>query len=124
MGHKMIKAHTRCVRRLHRSYNIGKTIRTCQTRQSQQKILWSKRNSQMTHREKFGIQVPQKTQLALLLDKENGNNKWGDTTAKEMEGMKRLDIFKFHSPTKKCPKTKGWQSASMHMSFNIKQQDL
>src|SRR5688572_5638003 len=90
---KMIKAHTQCIRRLHRSYNIGKTIRACLTRQSHQNISCNKRNSQTTHKEKFGIQVPQTMWLALLLDKQNGNNKWGDAIAKEMEGKKRLDVF-------------------------------
>jgi hypothetical protein len=58
------------------------------------------------------------------LDKQNKNTKWADAIAKEMEGMKRLDVFEFHSPGKRCPKDQGWQYASMHMIFDVKKEDL
>jgi hypothetical protein len=35
---RMLKTHSRCIKRLHRSYNIGKTMRVCHTRRAHQNI--------------------------------------------------------------------------------------
>ena len=99
-------------------------MRVCHTRQAHQNISQNQRNLAIQGREKFGIDIPQNTRQALLLDKQNKNTKWADAIAKEMEGMKRLDVFEFHSPGKRCPKDQGWQYASMHMIFDVKKEDL
>eukprot|EP00957_Ditylum_brightwellii_P211062 15365713-Ditylum_brightwellii.AAC.2 len=72
-------------------------------------------------REKFGIRVPKSTREAMLLDKANGDNKWGDTIVKEMSTLERLCVFKYYDPgtTFKCKQ--GWHYAPMQMIFNIKQ---
>ncbi len=78
----------------------------------------------MKSREKFGIKIPNNTKQALLFDKLNGNNKWGDAIAKEMAGLERLKCFQFYGPNQKFSKNEGWQYAPIHMIFDVKQQDL
>jgi hypothetical protein len=72
----------------------------------------------------MGIEVPRNTREALLFDKQNKNTLWADAIYKEMSGLKRLNVFKFHAPNYKCNKKEGWQFSPMHMIFDIKQQDL
>ena len=50
--------------------------------------------------EKFGIKIPKNMKEALLFDKENNNTKWSDAVSKEMNGLKKLNCFKFHPPHK------------------------
>lgn len=57
------------------------------------------------------------------MDKRNGNTKWGDAIAKEMEGLMRLDVFEFFPPSHKLHKRDGWQRAPLHMIFDIKRED-
>ena len=42
----------------------------------------------------------------LRFDKEAGNTKWYDPIKKEMDNLKRLKIFKYHSPDKEFLKKK------------------
>ena len=74
-------------------------------------------------REKFGIKIPNSTREALLFDKLNNDTKWGDAIAKEMNGLCRLNVFKFFSPSHKLDKQNGWQYAPLHMIFDIKRED-
>ena len=59
------------------------------------------------NKKKSGLKISQNTRQALLLGIANGNTKWAKTNAKEMEGMKRLDVFKFYPPNKECKKAQG-----------------
>ena len=43
---------------------------------------------------------------------------------KEIDTLKRLKCFKFHTPGTKFSKNQGWQYAPLHMIFDIKQQDM
>jgi hypothetical protein len=82
------------------------------------------RNAKLRNREKFGVRIPNNTRQALLFDKENKNNKWGDAIAKEMSALDKLNCFRYHGPGKKFAKKEGWQYASVHMIYDIKQADL
>jgi hypothetical protein len=72
----------------------------------------------------MGIQVPRNTKAALFFEKENKNSLWADAIFKEMCGLRRLNVFKFHSPNHRCDRKDGWQFAPMHMIFDNKQQDM
>lgn len=117
-----LKAHNRTVRRLHRYYNTGSTIRCYQNR-LRRKLSTNKRIAMKGTREKFGIKIPNSTREALLFDKLNNDTKWGDAIAKEMNGLCRLNVFKFFSPSHKLDKQNGWQYAPLHMIFDIKRED-
>ena len=82
------------------------------------------RKKKQKHNEKFGIKIPNDTREALELDRINGNTKWADAIAKEMNGLERLGVFAFHHPDTKFTKTEGWQYAPLRMIYEIKQQDL
>jgi hypothetical protein len=73
---------------------------------------------------KMGIEVPRNTREALFFDKQNKNTLWADAIFKEMSGLRRLNVFKFHAPNYKCDRKEGWQFAPMHMIFDVKQQDM
>jgi hypothetical protein len=66
---------------------------------------------------KMGIEVPRNTREALLFNKQNKNTLWADAILKEMSGLRRLKVFKFHAPNYRCNKKEGWQLAPMHMFF-------
>jgi hypothetical protein len=72
----------------------------------------------------MGIQVPRNTREALFFDRVNKNTLWANSIFKEMCGLRRLNVFKFHLPNHKCDRKDGWQFAPMHMIFDIKQQDM
>ena len=106
-------------------FNIEKTY--CTRRAKMNRMSKNERNekeSMFQNKIKMGIKVPRNIQEALLFDKENGNTKWADAIMKEMEGLRCLNVFKFHPANHKCSKTDGWQFAPMHMIFDVKQQDL
>jgi len=58
----------------------------------------------MPLREKYGIRIPQSIRQAIIFDDENNNMKWQDYMAKEIESLKKLDVFEFHPSNNKCPK--------------------
>jgi hypothetical protein len=72
----------------------------------------------------MGIEVPRNTREALFFDKQNKNTLSADAIFKEMSGLRRLNVFKFHAPNYKCDHKEGWQFAPMHMIFDIDQQDM
>ena len=123
-----LKAHSRGVRRLYRAYNVDSLYRIYRTRRAKanrmSKNARNARETKSTHKVKMGIDVPRNTKEALLFDRMNKNTQWGDAIFKEMAGLQRLNVFKFHSPGHKCNKADGWQFAPMHMIFDIKQQDM
>ncbi len=91
---------------------------------SKQRVSRNTRNSKKANREKFGIRIPNNIKEALLFDSQNGDTKWADAIAKEMQALERLNCFEFVSPTTDFQKSDGWQYAPMHMIFDIKQEDL
>ena len=75
------------------------------------------------NKEKFGIKIPNTAAEALKMDSEAGNTKWHDAIKKEMDNLNRLDVFKYHPPTKEFPKSEGWQKAPLRMIYDIKNED-
>jgi Reverse transcriptase (RNA-dependent DNA polymerase) len=41
-----------------------------------------------------------------------------------MDALHRLDCFEFHEPNINFKRSEGWQFASMHMIYDVKQEDL
>ena len=54
------------------------------------------RNAKIKNREKFGIRIPRNVREALQFDRENGNTKWADAIAKEMNALQRLNCFQVY----------------------------
>eukprot|EP00957_Ditylum_brightwellii_P142481 10855411-Ditylum_brightwellii.AAC.1 len=62
------------------------------------KISRNARNQKKKTKEKFGIKIPKSTREALLLNRANGDNKWGKAIAKEMNALERLCVFEYFDP--------------------------
>ena len=75
-------------------------------------------------REKFGYKITNNSRESLLLDKKNGNTLWYDAIAKEMTALERLGVCQFYPPKTKLGNKDGWQHTSMHIIFDVNQQDL
>jgi hypothetical protein len=116
----ILKAHARGVRRLYRAYNVDALYRVYRTRRAKT----NRMSKNARNKVKMGIEVPRNTREALFFDKQNKNTLWADAIFKEMSGLRRLNVFKFHAPNYKCDRKEGWQFAPMHMIFDIKQQDM
>ena len=123
-----LKSHARGVRRLYRAYNVDSMYRTYRTRRAKANRMSKNARTAIEtkhkNKVKMGIDVPRNTKEALLFDKQNKNTLWADAIFKEMCGLRRLNVFKFHAPNHKCDRKEGWQFAPMHMIFDIKQQDM
>jgi len=100
---KVFKNHGRTIRRIRRYYNIDCMIRAQKnrTKSGMSRNQW---NAAMPLREKYGIRIPQSIRQAIIFDDENNNTKWQDYMAKEIESLKKLDVFEFHPSNNKCPK--------------------
>ena len=85
------------------------------------KISRNKRNAKNKKKEKFGIKILNSTTEALLLDKANRDDKWGEAIAKEMGALERLNVFEYLNPNTKFWREEGWQFPPMQMIFDIKQ---
>ena len=133
----VLKQHTRTVRRLSRSYNIGASLRYDRNRRAKinrhtaQLATLATTGTTMTKKkakprptEKQGILIPRSIRHALLLDQKAigtpREGKWAEAVAKEMDGLQRLCVFDFHPPDKRFDRKDGWQFAPMHMIFDIK----
>lgn len=121
---RTLKSHGRCIRRLYQIHNVDKTVRIRRMTQKKEKISKNARNARNKNREKFGIRIPNNTQEALVYDRQNGNTRWAEAIAKEMNALHRLDCFEFVDPSRKFTRDEGWQFAPMRMIFDIKQEDL
>eukprot|EP00980_Cylindrotheca_fusiformis_P010182 scaffold2267_cov92-Cylindrotheca_fusiformis.AAC.1 len=134
---KVLTQHSRAVRRLHRAYNTGRTIRTQLSRRAKMNRRASNLAFEAVHgskqkaspkktrpTEKQGITIPRNIRHALLMDKNaigtDTEGKWAAAIAKEMDGLERLRVFDFHPPSKRFERSNGWQFAPMHMIFDIK----
>jgi len=67
---------------------------------------------------KIVVEVPRMVQEALVLDKNNWNNKWAEAIQKEMQGLHDHKTFQFLAPGEAAPKE--YQFAPLHMVFNVK----
>ena len=95
------------------------TVRATKTKQSR-----NTRTKKKGLKTKFGIQIPKSVKQALHYDKINGNNKWKQAIDKEMKEMEDNQWFQFKPPGTKMNKEEGWQFSPLHMSFDIKKEDL
>jgi hypothetical protein len=103
-----LKAHARGIRWLYCAYNVDALYRVYKTRRAKtnQKLKNARTVIQTKHKNKvkMGIEVPRNTSEALLFDKQNKNTLWADAIFKEMSGLRRLNVFKFHAPNYRCNK--------------------
>jgi hypothetical protein len=119
------KRHTSVI---YHAYNVDALYRVYKTRRAKTNRMSKNARTEIQtkhkNKVKMGIEVPRNTREALLFDKQNKNTLWADAIFKEMSGLRKLNVFKFHAPNHKCNKKEGWQFAPMHMILDIKQQDL
>ena len=121
---KHLKSFNRRVRRLHRVYNIDKTVRTTNSRRARaNKQSRNNRNANAGPREKYGFVIPGSVRQALLLDRENKNNDWAEAIQKEMNALELMGCFEYHSPNHNFSKAEGWQFAPLQMIFDVKSED-
>ena len=106
-----MKKHARTIRKLYRIHGINSKIRKNDD-QYLKSVIKRMKNQNKT---KFGIKIPRNVKEALLFDKFNKNTLWADAIAKEMEALRKLDVFEFLPPNCNFRKEDGWQYAPMHM---------
>ena len=134
----MLKQHTRAVRRLHRAYGTGISMRYSRNRRAKINSTASTLAYQAIHGstpqkkakkvrpiEKQGITIPRSIRQAMLQDLASvgtpQEGKWGAAITKEMDGLERLRVFEYHDPVStRFNRSEGWQFAPMHMVFDIK----
>jgi hypothetical protein len=82
------------------------------------------RNNHHSHEVKYGVHIPNNVKEAFHLDKENGDNLWADTIAKEINSLKALGCFKLdnHRDWNWC--TEGYQYAPPCLVFDVKPSGL
>ena len=65
---------------------------------------------------KYGLEIPTSVADALRIDRENGNNLWGEAISKEMTNVAvSFDILEVDQPI-----PDGWSKSSGHIIFDIK----
>ena len=67
---------------------------------------------------KYGFEVPRDYNTALLLDKRNGNNKWGDAVTYEMDVMDDYEVFEDMGLGAPIPE--GYKKIRVHLVFDVK----
>ena len=113
----------RIIRRMHRHYNIGRTMRLGIYKEMKlRKMSKNQRTINNKNKIKFGITVPNNVRHALLLDKQNNNQEWSDAIIKEMSALTKAGVWDFKPPNYKIPK--GYQFAPLTLIFDVKQEDL
>ena len=68
---------------------------------------------------KYGLEEPRTAKRALEIDKENGDTKWRDSMALEVNSLHELDCFDFH-PKGTPPPDDEYQPTRLHCVFAIK----
>ena len=53
--------------------------------------------------------MPGSVRQALLMDRENKNNAWGEAVQKEMDALEFVGCFEHHNPNNDFSKAEGWQ---------------
>ena len=110
--------------RLHRTYNVHILDKPLRASINRRKFSKNQRNFRERRREKFGVQIPNSTRYALILDQINGNTKWADAIQKEMTALQKLNCFKYHNTGTNFSSGDGWKFSRIQMIFDVKQQDL
>ena len=104
-------------------HNIARTLRLDSYKQMKiRRLSKNQRNLKKKDRVKFGIEVPNNVRHALLLDKKNGNNAWGEAILKEMTALTKAGVWEFKPPHYKL--NSGYQFAPLTLIFDVKQEDL
>ena len=67
---------------------------------------------------KFGVQVPLGMKQAFNLDRENGNNKWKEAIAKELQQLQSYETFRKLKPGEKLDKE--YKQIPYHIVFDVK----
>ena len=67
----------------------------------------------------FGIKVPKNHKEAIQLDKENGNTKWADAEAKEIDELNSLHSFR--SIGMRAPTPKGYKKIPIFFVYAVKE---
>ena len=67
---------------------------------------------------KYGYQVPRDHDEAMFIDNKNGNTKWADSEALELQQLKDYDTF--HSIGYKAPVPEGYTKIPCHIMYDIK----
>ena len=98
-----MKKHAKTVRRLYKIHGINSKLRENDD-QYLKSVIKRMKNQNVT---KFGIKIPQNVKEALLFDKINKNTKWADAIAKEMEALRKLNVFEFLPPNYNFNKNDG-----------------
>ena len=68
----------------------------------------------------YGFQVPRDHNEALLLDKQNGNIKWQDCTALEMQHLKDYQTFIDKGLYSQTSIPKGFKKIKVHLVYAVK----
>ena len=106
-----------------RHYNIGRTLRLQMCKEIKiRRISKNRRALKKKNRIKFGIEIPNNVRHALLLDKKNNNNAWGEAILKEMNALTKAQVWDFKPPNHKLEQ--GYQFAPLTLIFDVKQEDL
>ena len=107
-GWKRLKSHVLQMRRL----NV--LIEKAKAKAKSKKNLGDPNYCRM----KYGIRVPRNYKEAMMLDKLNGNRKWGDAVDKEMSKIKSYKTATSLGKGAKTPE--GYHRITVHMVFDVK----
>lgn len=67
---------------------------------------------------KYGVEIPQKYQDILCIDRKNGNSLWGDALKKDMDCMVEYKVFK--DIRKSSDKPTDYKNIGVHFVYNVK----
>ena len=67
---------------------------------------------------KYGFEIPRNYKHAVDIDKRNGNTKWQDATALELESMAAYDVFKDYGHQSVSPQ--GYKKIRVHLIYDVK----
>ena len=84
-----------------------------------ERIVQANKVRQITEKKfKFGVEVPRNPKHALELDKEKGNNGWGESTKKELDQILNYEVFKVLPEGQPIPK--GYKKIPYHIVYDVK----
>ena len=96
---KILIRAQRVILRLHRHHNISRILRTDPYHHIRiRRLSKNQRSLKKKGKIKFGIEVPNNVKHALLLDRRNGNNAWGEAIIKEMSALTKAGVWEFKPP--------------------------
>ena len=90
---KILIRAQRVIRRMHRHHNVGRMLRLYSKNEIKiRRISKNQRTKKKKNRIKFGMEVPNNVKHALLIDKINQNNAWGEAIIKEMSALNKAGV--------------------------------